>query len=229
MRQSRPRAARAGGRQALDDFDGNTSDEVDEEAPYAQPKPEYVQRASSDPVTETPNNTSDEAPGESPDNSSDECPGESPEESGDEWSGDPPEDSDDESPDESPKTSSEVASRKRGRDGSDDDSDEPAAKRNANQTSEPSEDSDVVEPHGDAPTAFDEEKAIADAKKKTVTQLRAALGAIGQKQTGLKDVLVERLVGAQRAASVPVRKSNVTSPSTPSTRRSLDGVVASHP
>ena len=61
------------------------------------------------------------------------------------------------------------------------------------------------------------------------TQLRAALGALGQIQTGLKATLVERLVDAQRAASVPVRKSNVTSPSTPSTRRSLDGVVASHP
>ena len=218
LSRSHPRAARAGGRHALDDFDGNTSDEVDEEAPYAQPKPEYVQRASSDPVTETPNDASDEAPRESPDDSSDERSGEPPAESGDKWSGDTPEESGDES-DESPETSSEVASRKRGRDGSDDDSDEPAAKRNANQTSEPSEDSDVVEPHGDAPTAFDEEKAIADAKKKTVTQLRAALGAIGQKQTGLKDVLVERLVGAQRAASVPVLKSNVTSSSTPSSRR----------
>mmetsp|Transcript_20496 Transcript_20496/g.53384 ORF Transcript_20496/g.53384 Transcript_20496/m.53384 type:complete len:238 (-) Transcript_20496:2897-3610(-) len=218
LSRSRPRAARAVGRQALDDFDGNTSDEFDEDAPYAQPHTKHVQRASSDPVTETPNDTSDESPGESPDNSGDEWSGEPPQESGDEWSGDPPEDSGDESPDESPDTSSEVASRKRPRD---EDSNEPAAKRTANQTSESSQDSDVDEPQAAEPTAFDEEKATADAKKMTVAKLRSALGAIGQKTGGLKAELVERLVDAQRAASVPVRKSNVTSPSTPSTRRRL--------
>ena len=214
LSRSHPRAARAGGRHALDDFDGNTSDEVDEEAPYAQPKPEYVQRASSDPVTETPNHMSDdEAPRESLDDPSDELPDEPPEKAGDES----PEAGDEWSPE-----GSGNESRKRYRDDSDEDSDEPVAKRTsrtANQTSESSQDSNVGEPSDSAPAAFDEAKAIADAKKKTVTQLRAALGAIGQKQTGLKDVLVERLVGAQRAASVPVRKSNVTSSSTPSSRR----------
>ena len=213
LSRSHPRAARAGFRRTVTDFDGNSSDELDEQAPYAQPNPKYVQPASSDPVTETPDDTSDGAPRESPDHSSDECPGESPEESGDEWSGDPPEESDDES-DESPDASSEVASRKRGRD---DDSDEHVAKR-TNQTSESSEGSDVDEPSDSAPAAFDEEKARAAANSMTVKQIKKALGAFGQKQNGLKDALVERLVDAQRE-SVPVRKSNVTSPSTPSMRR----------
>ena len=158
----------------------------------------------------------DESPGESPDDSSDESSGEPPEESGNEWSGDPPEESGDES-DESPETSSKVASRKRARD---EDSNEPVAKR-TNQTSESSQDSDVDEPQAAEPATFDEEKATANAKKMTVAKLRSALGAIGQKTGGLKAELVERLVDAQRAASVPVRKSNVTSPSTPSTRRRL--------
>ena len=214
MRRSRPRAARAGGRQALDDFDGNTSDEFDEDAPYARPHTKHVQRASSDPGTETPNDAPDESPGESPDDSSDESSGEPPEESGNEWSGDPPEESGDES-DESPETSSKVASRKRARD---EDSNEPVAKR-TNQTSESSQDSDVDEPQAAEPATFDEEKATANAKKMTVAKLRSALGAIGQKTGGLKAELVERLVDAQRAASVPVRKSNVTSSSTPSSRR----------
>ena len=221
LSRRRPRAARTGGRHTLRDFDGNTSDELDEEAPYAQPNTGYVQRASSDLVTETPNDTLDEAPRESPDDSSDELPDEPPEKAGDE--------SPEESGDEWSPEGSGNESRKRDRDGSDEDSDEPAAKRKVNQTSESSEGSDVVEPDDDAPTAFDATKATADAKKMTVTQLRAALEAIGQKQNGLKATLVERLVDAQRAASVPVRKPNVTSPSTPSTRRSLDGVVASHP
>ena len=156
----------------------------------------------------------DESPGESPDDSSDESSGEPPEESGNEWSGDPPEESGDES-DESPETSSKVASRKRARD---EDFDEPVAKR-TNKMSEPSEDSDVVESHDDASAAFDETKATANAKKLTVPKLRAALGALDQIKTGLKPQLVVRLVDAQRAASVPVRKSNVTPPSTPSTRR----------
>jgi len=204
MRRSHPRAARAGGRRTVCDFDGNSSDELDEEAPYAQPNPKYVQPASSDLVTETPNDTSHESPGESP------------EESGDEWSGDPPEESGDES-DESPETSSKVASRKRARD---EDFDEPVAKR-TNQTSESSQDSDVDEPQAAEPATFDEEKATAEAKKMTVLNLKQALKALGQTQTGDKAALVEKLVDAQRAASVPVRKSNVTSPSTPSTRRRL--------
>ena len=204
MRRSHPRAARAGGRRTVCDFDGNSSDELDEEAPYAQPNPKYVQPASSDLVTETPNDTSHESPGESP------------EESGDEWSGDPPEESGDES-DESPETSSKVASRKRARD---EDSNEPVAKR-TNQTSESSQDSDVDEPQAAEPATFDEEKATAEAKKMTVLNLKQALKALGQTQTGDKAALVEKLVDAQRAASVPVRKSNVTSPSTPSTRRRL--------
>ena len=87
--------------------------------------------------------------------------------------------------------------------------------------SESSEDSDVDEPQAAEPAAFDEEKATADAKKMTCPQLRIELKALSQIQTGLKAALVERLVDAQRAASVPVRKSNVTSPSTPSTRRRL--------
>ena len=202
MRRSRPRAARAGGRRTVGDFDGNTSDELDVGAPYAQPNPKYVQPASSDLVTETPNDTSHESPGESP------------EESGDEWSGDPPEESGDES-DESPETSSKVASRKRARD---EDFDEPVAKR-TNQTSESSQDSDVDEPQAAEPATFDEEKATAEAKKMTVLNLKQALKALGQTQTGDKAALVEKLVDAQRAASVPVRKSNVTSSSTPSSRR----------
>ena len=218
MKRSRPRAARGGGRRTVGDFDGNTSDELDVEAPYAQPNPKYVQPASSDPVTETPDDTSDQSPGESPDNSSDEWSGEPPEESGDEWSGDPPEESGDELSDESPETSSEVASRKRGRD---EDSNEPAAKRTANQTSESSEDSDVGEPSDSAPVAFDEAKARAEANDMTVKQIKKALGALDQRKTGLKEELVERLVDAQRAASASVRKSYVTSPSTPSTRRRL--------
>jgi len=173
-----------------------------------------VQRASSDIVTETPSDTSHESPGESPDNSGDEWSGEPAEESGDEWSGDPPEESGDEW---SPEGSGNE-SRKRDRDDSDEDFDEPVAKR-TNKMSEPSEDSDVVESHDDASAAFDETKATANAKKLTVPKLRAALGALDQIKTGLKPQLVVRLVDAQRAASVPVRKSNVTPPSTPSTRR----------
>ena len=212
MRQSRPRAARAGGRRTVTDFDGNTSDEVDEEAPYAQPKPEYVQRASSDPVTETPNHMSDdEAPRESLDDPSDELPDEPPEKAGDES----PEAGDEWSPE-----GSGNESRKRDRDDSDEDFDEPVAKR-TNQTSESSQDSDVDEPQAAEPATFDEEKATAEAKKMTVLNLKQALKALGQTQTGDKAALVEKLVDAQRAASVPVRKSNVTSPSTPSTRRRL--------
>ena len=56
-------------------------------------------------------------------------------------------------------------------------------------------------PPANAP--FDEAAATKDAKKMKVAELRAALEACGADTAGIKSVLVERLVGAWRAAAAP--------------------------
>jgi len=57
-------------------------------------------------------------------------------------------------------------------------------------------------PAAEDPAPFDEAAATKAAKKLKVVELRAALEAAGADTKGLKAALVERLVAAQRAASL---------------------------